>query len=418
MFDVRVSIRRSIVYLLGAAGVICMINTAGSTRINLLLIPLIYLFFSYTVFSVSYQCGIVYTLIFYILFAGGREAAFELFYRLIASAVSIVIPSWFSIYGLPYLIAEYVLAFVFLKWIIRYTGRLEITGKKSFCWYLLILPVVSLIILISCIYMDNKTLGHIERLLYIGALLLYISNACIFVILERSLAFLDEIQWMRLSHLKQDMEQENYQVLKKANSVYRKYLHDMHMFYNQFRNLALAGECDKIVSIVDQQEGRLQIEEAGIIYCGDTVLNVLLTEYAGRGKKAGIEVEIHVQDNLYLDFISDNDKISMFGNLLSNSLEAASQCRKGEGRITVNVHMGNDYLLVFQISNTCHAKLKQKGHRFLTTKEDRDNHGFGIKIVEELAESYGGSLMLEIQDGYFTAVLMVSNHKTCQNRKF
>lgn len=414
MFPRRIGRARSAVVFSIVTLVIFIENAFGNATLNLLSIPIIFLVFVYTVYYISVSNGIVYTLIYYIIFAGGREAAFETLYRTISMVSPYDITANFTLYGTPYLIAEYILAFLFLLFIVRFTKKLKVNGMDRLCWYLLIMPVVSLTILISYFYMDFPDSSFIAVMMSCGAFMLYSSNAAIFIILERYTEAMEQIRETQLSGLKKDMEKTHYESIDKANQVYRKHLHDMHQYFNQFRNLAIRGETQRIVKIVEEVEGRLKAEESGIIYSEDAIVNVLLAEYSGHAKEKGIDMSIFIEDGLYLGHILDGDKISMFGNLLANALEAAEKCREQERRISVKMYMGNAYFLIAQIENTYIDKIQKEGERFLSTKKDKENHGLGVKIVEDLAEKYGGTLELRPEAGHFIATLMISSYQTTE----
>ncbi len=417
MFKRRVSVKRSAAYFVIATMVIFAENAFGSTALNLLSVPLVYLLYSIATFSISINCAIVYALIYYIIFAGGREVAFELLYRLVPMVTPFDIPPWFTPYGIPYLVVEYVLAFLFLLFIERFTSKLEVNGDDKFCWYLLVMPLASLEILISYTYMEFPKTGFIAFIMCCAAFLLYFSNAAIFVILEKFTQVMNQNKLMQLSSLKIDMESTNYKNIDKANFIYRRHLHDMHTYFNQFRNLAIRGEDRIIIRIIDELEGKLQAEESDIIYSGDAVVNGLLAEYRGRARELGAEMEISLENHLYLGFISDGDKISMFGNLLLNALEAVEKCRDGERRIDVGMYMGNAYFLVFRVENSYAAGNSGPKDAYgpegglMTTKKDAGNHGLGIKIVEELAQKYGGTLEIKTHEAVFVATLMVSSYQ-------
>ena len=61
--------------------------------------------------------------------------------------------------------------------------------------------------------------------------------------------------------------------------------------------------------------------------------------------------------------------------------------------------------------------LLEKG-RLLTTKRNKRVHGFGIGIVRQVAEQYGGSLQLKQTDGRFIADLSLSVYASLQDANF
>ncbi len=417
MFQRRVGKKKFAAYFMAMTVFVFLENSFGNTVLNLLLIPFMCILFSVMAFRISFRCGVVYSLIYYIVFSGGREVVFELLYRQLFMMLPIDIEVWLTPYGTPYLIAEYFLSFLFLLFTERFTRRLKVNEDGKFCWYLLIMPAASLVILISYVYMEFPKSGFIAAFVSAGAVLLYLSNIAVFIILGKFTEVMDHIKLKQMSDLKKSMEKTNYESVDKMNAVYRKHLHDMHQYFNQFGNLAARGENQAIVKIVEEMEGRLRTEQNNILYSRDPVLNGLLVEYCGRAKEKGVKMAVFVEDNLFLDFLSDSDKISLFGNLLSNAAEASEKCGEGERHINVEIYMGNMHFLVFRVENTYKVEPYRENGSFLTTKEDMFSHGLGIKIVEELAEKYGGALEMTWDGERFVSMLMLSSYEEKEKKE-
>ena len=185
-------------------------------------------------------------------------------------------------------------------------------------------------------------------------------------------------------------------------------MHDVHQYFSQFRSLVLRGEGDKVVHIIDEWEDGLAREEKSSLYTESPVLNSILEEYESRAAMKNIEMNLFVEEGIRVEFIRDTDKISLFGNLLENAIEAAAKAET-EHRLDVRMYMGNHYMLVFQIKNTWNGKLKKTGEGFQSVKQDAKHHGLGIGIVREIAEKYRGSVEFEEQGKWFVTTLMISN---------
>lgn len=409
MFEKRIRGLRFLFHFVSMILVIFVINFLGNSVLNFLAFPLITFLFSLLIFSLSVRKGIVYTLIFYIVFCCGREMAFEMLYRLLSSVYPGLHIDFASLQGMGILLIEYILSFLFLLFVKSYTGEIEIGEDSRFDWYLLIMPLASIMILLSFVYMDFPDARAIQVLMCGGSFLLYFSNAAVFVILAHFTQMMNENKVSAMSLLKRDMEKNNFENIEKTNAVYRKYMHDVHQYFYQFRNLALNGEDESIVNIIDEWENGLIREEKSTLYTGSPVLNSVLGEYANRAVMQKIDMDIFVEESISVDFIRDTDKISLFGNLLENAVEAAGRCEGDNRKIQVKLFMGNSYFLIFQIKNTWNRKLKKEGEFLHSTKKDADNQGLGIGIVREIAGKYGGELELEGQGEWFAATLMISS---------
>ncbi|MFR3727243.1 sensor histidine kinase [Lacrimispora sp.] len=382
-------------------------NAVGSVTLNFLTVPLFCYTYIVSSFKISLTNGIAYTII-YFTFVGGREVLFELMYRFLSKILPFYIPPWFTSGGIYFLFIEYVAGFLFLLYIEKYIKKLNVSNNNIISWYLLIVPILSLTISSSFLYMDFPEETFIQILMCACAFLLYFSNAAIFIILEKYTDVMNKVKYAELITVKKDMENEHFQNILKINDHYRCFMHDINAYFNSFRMLAMDGENKKIVEIIDELKGKIQKETSSVIYSGSPVLNAVLTERVSRAKEQGIEFTLFVEKFLKVDFISDADLISMFGNLLDNALEAAARCEPDNRKVNVKVFMGTSYFLIFYIENTFAVSARREGANLLSTKADPKHHGLGLGIVTTLAEKYGGSLNLEEKNGLFITTLTIS----------
>ncbi|NLL80378.1 MAG: sensor histidine kinase [Clostridiales bacterium] len=209
--------------------------------------------------------------------------------------------------------------------------------------------------------------------------------------------------------MKQTMEGKQVERVSKLNEKYRNYVHDVHNYFGNIRMLALKGETQKIVHIINTVEGELKEDIGGIVYCSSEVLNAILEDKKIKAEKADIDFEIRIERFLNLDFLEEADIISIFGNLLDNAIEAAEKCEGQNRSVKMKMYMGNPYMLITDIENTFCIKAKKDGERLISTKNEEGTHGLGINIVRKQAEKYGGSLEWEEKGNVFRSILSLSN---------
>lgn len=389
-------------------GAILLINSYGNTWLNLLVVPFSYMAFVLLMFKLSVTDALIYTVIYYAIFAGGREVASEMLFRMISSYFQFQISAWFTSAGFWYLIPEYILGFLFLLLIVKSLKKLDIRGHQGVAWYLLIMPVTSLIVLSTYMYMDFPDSLLIQRLMCIGAFLLYFSNAAIFIVLAKYKGIMNLAKYEEMAGLRQALEEDEFQNITRLNRLYRDYIHDMSSYLMQIRSLASNKQHQKIMELVDELEGEVRTGESNIVYNANEILNTILAERSIRAKNKGIELSVFVESFINVDFISSADMISMFGNLLDNALEAAETCETGHRKVDVRLFMGNRYMLVLYIKNSFAVPAQREGEKLLTTKKEKQFHGLGIGIVNRLAEKYGGTLLLEEDGENFITTLSLS----------
>ena len=106
-------------------------------------------------------------------------------------------------------------------------------------------------------------------------------------------------------------------------------------------------------------------------------------------------------DGKAFDFISATDLYSLFGNLLSNAIEAVLKIENEKKRIISLTAGYNNGVLQIHIENYYTGSLNFNDQLPATTKADASLHGFGLKSVQMLVEKYNGVLSVEHTDEVF-----------------
>ena len=102
--------------------------------------------------------------------------------------------------------------------------------------------------------------------------------------------------------------------------------------------------------------------------------------------------------------VSSYDLCVIFANLLKNGIEAAKSSRQRRIELTVGYE---DNVMMIHMKNDYEGKRKKKNGKYLTTKEDMENHGIGMENVRECVEKYHGNLeMEELGEEFLTMIDM------------
>ena len=64
-------------------------------------------------------------------------------------------------------------------------------------------------------------------------------------------------------------------------------------------------------------------------------------------------------------------------------------------------------LTVCRISNNYKGEIKKKGDRFVSSKEDSDMHGIGIRNVERIVNNYSGYIQQDYDDGVYVVTVIL-----------
>ena len=112
-------------------------------------------------------------------------------------------------------------------------------------------------------------------------------------------------------------------------------------------------------------------------------------------------------DGSQMDFINTVDLYAILGNALDNAIEAVEKFKHTEKRqIDVLIYRQQKFL-VMNIINPLKGELIYEEELPVTTKEDRQYHGFGLKSMRYLVKKYDGFLTVGTEDGCFSLKILI-----------
>ena len=238
---------------------------------------------------------------------------------------------------------------------------------------------------------------------FIGAVIAYITNmlCCVLLlgcqfnqlstnVIQGELDFVRRL-WQQ--------EKEQYEVSRDNIDLINIKCHDMrHKIRSITENTLSAEEIAEI-------ENSISIYDSAV-KTGNAALDVILTEKSLRCHGNDISFTC-VADGSLLNFMSESDIYSLFGNVMDNAIEATVKIPERDGRtIGLKIKQIGNFVSV-NAKNTFDGNLElDKRGLPITTKSDKNYHGFGIKSVSYLAEKYGGNLSVAADDGVFDLNLL------------
>lgn len=146
---------------------------------------------------------------------------------------------------------------------------------------------------------------------------------------------------------------------------------------------------------------------------GSDEIDVLLYHKINQAKEQNIPVDYHIKPVFKLPYAAMMDFVSIFSNLLDNAIEANLHLKDFKDR-TLNITIDED-AIDYKIVITNAFKKHMNPRRFLedgfTTKENKENHGLGLGIVEKIIQRYKGQSHIEIlNDAFYQVKVEVPKH--------
>ena len=107
-----------------------------------------------------------------------------------------------------------------------------------------------------------------------------------------------------------------------------------------------------------------------------------------------------------LDFIKPIDIYTIFANLLDNAIEASLQLEEDKRNITVIVKQKEDFVSV-HIENYYTGKINLKDGTIQTMKPETELHGYGVKSIQKIVESYKGDIAIRTDRKIFSVNILI-----------
>ena len=129
----------------------------------------------------------------------------------------------------------------------------------------------------------------------------------------------------------------------------------------------------------------------------DAVLNAKLMYCKEQDIPAVISVDKNIRG------LTQTELCCVLGNLLDNAIEAELKLSKAQRKIEIKIVMIEEVLDILIRNRIAEPVLQdvQKVKNIGTTKQDAENHGFGLKNVREIVKKYDGFMDLYEDSGCF-----------------
>lgn len=183
----------------------------------------------------------------------------------------------------------------------------------------------------------------------------------------------------------------------------RKEKHELRNNYFYINSLVKDGKYKELETYLDENV-HYRFSTMEEFHTGHSLLDMLLTQKVAEAREKGI----HVMTNILLpsSFVigNDNDMCSLLLNLLNNAIDAEAAEEEKDLQISITTIKTS---LNIVIRNRCSTDVLRENRQLATTKQDKENHGIGLKIVRRIAKKHDGIINFHMQDGYFTAEVML-----------
>lgn len=356
-------------------------------------------------------CVAVVNFIFCLVFLKGDilEKAFVSFYIMglvcVVSSFSLLVVSMFHEFDVYHILSILdtlrmvangimkVLFFILTRMILRWKRDTALKLREFF-----ILEGIVLFSIVGIAFFMIKTLKnpHLEGITLTIIGMVATMNVVIyflFLYISRINRLNREYAILQLQYFNQQKSMEEIQQLYK---VILSLHHDMKNHLASVDYLAERGKYDEIHRYIRTLKN-IEIEsQFQFFYTGNDIIDAILNTKLAMAEKLRIQHRVAIT---YVDIPMELSDISvLLGNLLDNACEAAAKAEKKN--IEVRIRREDEYVFI-SVCNTMVHSVLENNPNLLTTKNEQELHGFGVRNIKKIVNQYNGIIRYHEEAGMF-----------------
>ena len=262
---------------------------------------------------------------------------------------------------------------------------------------ILVVPICMILNLTVVVY-DLIKNNEITFVLFLDIVLL-LAGTFIYAYLETELEKKKQIEISNLILTQQiQAEEKQAELVRNHLQEQRKLTHDFqnHLYTLQelLKNPKHTEEARAYIGqLTEKSEEKMQA-----VYTKNPIIDALLNQKYNVCKREQIPVFFELND-LHTFDIKQEKIVVILSNILDNAIEA---CRKQEMGRYIKVKFLSDNLeTILSIQNATNGEKQSHFEQFVSTKEDRLLHGYGLKNALQAVEDSGGTGEIACGNGIF-----------------
>ena len=274
---------------------------------------------------------------------------------------------------------------------------------------LLIVPAVTLMTfsVFQYIIETYELNQQIKAYIYLSCIGIIFINAVVFILFwfnQRQFVVKRENDLLTSQLSLQETSIKN---LENAYNRTRTFRHDIKNHLLTMNILAENGDIEEIKKYLKEMSGIID-ESSYVRITGISAVDAILNEKLYEAQSYNITTNYDVM-NMEKNSIKPVDMCIILSNALDNAIEANQTIDDPDGRyIKLKMYGDGTYTVISVMNPTDKIPVKGSGNSYVTSKKDNENHGFGLKSIENTAKKYDGEMLTKCEDSVFTLVIKLN----------
>lgn len=370
--------------------------------IRIFLVPVISAFFVYYLQKISVMQSILLNMIYF-----GLGCAVEyfvyLFYHLRVDEYNVYVEKNSMISMLLGIISQ-IIIFVVVSMISTFKGNyfFELLARRDWLQFS-IFPLFSIIVTFSLVVnfgnSSNNSQSFTLLLISIGLLAL---NFMVLIIMREILTREAQIRDTELMYERASNTAQKYMDAVETYGEQKKREHEFKNHITVIHKLICNSEYERARSYTEELSD-LNDNVIDIVDMNHPIINSVINLKYKEALRKGIFMSFEVCDIADIS-ITDKDITVIISNLLNNAIEACDKDGKDSAFIKFKVCRDDKHLYI-SVINSCFDKPLLKNGIYVTTKDNKEIHGIGIRNIIDTVSKNNGDYAIDSQNGRFAFII-------------
>ena len=195
------------------------------------------------------------------------------------------------------------------------------------------------------------------------------------------------------------LQKQYYEHMLLQYEELRKFRHDVKNHMLALNSMCTSEDNSQIKKYLSQLTNEVSSKKP-VEYTGNRELDAVIAPFVLEAESKNIKVQFkgRVSDNVAIDMF---DMCTIISNLLNNAIEACEKIQEDKRIIEFEIAGYNSQIFI-SVSNSYDMEsiINQK-QKFITTKEDKLNHGIGLENVRKTVKKYDGDMRISQENEKF-----------------
>lgn len=250
------------------------------------------------------------------------------------------------------------------------------------------LPIASFLVMVlflgCCYQIDNGVFYVITLITSVG---LAFANIAVFYIIDKQNELIETKEKLLFAELHINNQVLHYQELNKHQNELRIFRHDIKNKLLSLMALVKDGKSDKALQIMENNLNWLEEMNSNIINSGNPVIDAILQSklHIAKDKNISLQISTKLAEEITIDELELG---IVLGNALDNAIEAVEKNIEKSMKYISLTLMSTDNRISISISNPVEEDVNTE--KLVTSKTDKENHGYGIKSIKTIVQKHNG----------------------------